>query len=138
MQKIDNSRIYDHASGWHDQKIGDLKSLHVYFQRIKLPRKENRCKIVSEFGGLVLPIEGHVIEGNSVYKKFASKEEYLKAFEEMIKVDIIDNIPLGLSAAIYTQLSDVEEETNGFITFDREVIKVEPEKIKAINDKIHL
>ena len=138
MLKIDKSRIYDHASGWHDQKIGDIKSMHVYFQRIKLPNKEKRCKIVSEFGGLVLPIEGHVVEGNSVYKKFASKEEFLKAFEEMIEVDIIKNIPLGLSASIYTQLSDVEEETNGFVTFDREVIKFNPEEIKKINEKIHL
>ena len=138
MLKIDKSRIYDHASGWHDQKIGDIKSMHVYFQRIKLPNKEKRCKIVSEFGGLVLPIEGHTVEGNSVYKKFASKEEFLKAFEEMIEVDIIKNIPLGLSASIYTQLSDVEEETNGFVTFDREVIKFNPEEIKKINEKIHL
>ena len=54
----------------------------------------------------------------------------------MINRDIINNIPKGLSASIYTQLSDVEEETNGFITFDREVIKVGPEEIKKINDKI--
>ena len=138
MQKIDSSRLYDHASGWHDQKIGDIKSMHVYFQRVKLPNKDNRCKIVSEFGGLVLPIEGHVMKGNSVYKKFTSKEEYLKSFEEMMDLDIIANIPLGLSASIYTQLSDVEEETNGFITFDREVLKFKPEEIKKINDKIHL
>ncbi len=138
MQKIDNSRIYDHASGWHDQKIGDIKSMHVYFKKVKLPKKENRCIILSEFGGLVLPIEGHVIKGNSVYKKFKTKEEYLKAYEEMINRDVIANIPLGLSACIYTQLSDVEEETNGFVTFDREVVKVSPEEMKAINDKIIL
>ena len=56
----------------------------------------------------------------------------------MMDLDIIANIPLGLSASIYTQLSDVEEETNGFITFDREVLKFKPEEIKKINDKIHL
>ena len=56
----------------------------------------------------------------------------------MIEEDIINNIPKGLSASIYTQLSDVEEETNGFITFDREVIKVNPDLIKAINNKVHL
>lgn len=138
MQKIDNSRIYDHASGWHDQKIGDIKSMHVYFKKVKLPKKENRCIILSEFGGLVLPIEGHRIEGNSVYKKFETKEEYFKAYEEMIKRDVVDNIPKGLSACIYTQLSDVEEETNGFITYDREVVKVSEKDIKVINDKIVL
>ena len=138
MQKLDPTRLFDHASGWHDQKIGDFKSMHVYFQKVKLPEKDNRCKIVSEFGGLVLPIEGHIIKGNSVYKKFDSKESYLEAFKKMIEEDIINNIPKGLSASIYTQLSDVEEETNGFITFDREVIKVNPDIIRAINSKVHL
>ncbi len=112
--------------------------MHVYFKRVKLPKKENRCIILSEFGGLVLPIEGHVIEGNSVYKKFNSKEDYLKAYQEMIELDVLSNIPKGLSATVYTQLSDVEEETNGFVTYDREVIKIEPSKFKEINDKIHL
>ena len=138
MLKIDGSRLYDHASGWHDQHIGDIKSMHVYFKKVKLPRKEKRCIILSEFGGLVLPIEGHRIEGNSVYKKFENLKEYLKAYQEMIERDVISNIPLGLSACIYTQLSDVEEETNGFITYDREVIKINTKDIKDINDKIIL
>ena len=138
MQEIDSTRLYDHASGWHDQHIGDIKSMHVYFQKVRLPKHENRCIAVTEFGGLVLPIEGHVIKGNSVYKKFNNKEEYLKAYKEMIIRDIVNNIPLGLSASIYTQLSDVEEETNGFVTFDREVTKCDIKDIKAINDLIHL
>ena len=138
LKTIDNSRLYDHASGWHDQGIGELKSMHVYFKRVKLPKKENRCIILSEFGGLVLPIEGHLVKGNSVYKKFATKEDYLKAYQEMIELDVINNIPKGLSATVYTQLSDVEEETNGFVTYDREVIKIEPSKFKEINDEIHL
>ena len=138
LKAIDNSRLYDHASGWHDQGIGELKSMHVYFKRVKLPKKENRCIILSEFGGLVLPVEGHRIEGNSVYKKFNTIDEYLNAYKEMIEVDVIKNIPLGLSATVYTQLSDVEEETNGFVTFDREIVKVKPEEIKNINDKITL
>ena len=138
MLKIDSSRLYDHASGWHDQGIGDIKSMHVYFKKVKLPTKEDRCIILSEFGGLVLPIEGHRMKGNSVYKKFKTEEEYLNAYKAMIERDVINNIPKGLSASIYTQLSDVEEETNGFITYDREVVKIHVKDIKEINDKIHL
>ena len=138
MKKVDSSRLYDHASGWHDQGIGDIKSMHVYFKKVKLPKKEGRCIILSEFGGLVLPIEGHIIKGNSVYHKCKSKEDFLNRYKEMIKRDVVSNIPLGLSASIYTQLSDVEEETNGFITYDREVIKVDAKDIKEINDRIHL
>lgn len=138
MQKLDQTRLFDPTSGWHDQKAGDFKSLHVYFQKVRLPRRDKRCKIVSEFGGLVLPIEGHIMEGNAVYTSFETKEEWLAAFEKMIKRDVLNNIPKGLAASIYTQLSDVEEETNGFITFDREVVKVEVDSIKAINDQVHL
>lgn len=138
LKQIDSTRIYDHASGWHDQGISETKSLHVYFKRVKMPKIEHRAIILSEFGGLVLPIEGHVIKGNSVYKKYNNKDKYIKAYQDMIERDIIPNIPKGLSASIYTQLSDVEEETNGFITFDREVIKIEPSLIRQINDKIKL
>ena len=138
LKQVDPTRLYDHASGWHDQGIGDIKSMHVYFKKVKLPKKEGRCIILSEFGGLVLPIEGHIIKGNSVYHKCKSKEDFLNRYKEMIKRDVVSNIPLGLSASIYTQLSDVEEETNGFITYDREVIKVDAKDIKEINDRIHL
>ena len=139
LQGIDNTRLYDHASGWHDQHIGDIKSLHIYFQPVIMPLvRKKRCIIVSEFGGLVHPIEGHKMEGNSVYKIYDNKEDYLKAYRRLISKDIVRNIKKGLSASIYTQLSDVEEETNGFVTFDREVIKFDTEKIKEVNDLIHL
>lgn len=133
---LDKTRIYDHASGWHDQGISDTKSLHVYFKKVKLPKEKDRAIIVSEFGGLVLPIEGHQIKGNSVYTKFKDAESYLQAYKKMMERDVIANIDKGLAATIYTQLTDVEEETNGFITYDREVLKVDPQKIKEINDKI--
>lgn len=138
LEKIDSNRLFDHASGWHDQGIGDIKSLHVYFKHVKLPKNEKRAIILSEFGGLVLPIKGHQIKGNSVYKKYKNQDEWLKAYKKLIAKDIIKNIPNGLSASIYTQLSDVEEEVNGFVTFDRQIIKIETSKIKEINDDIKL
>lgn len=141
MLKLDNTRLYDHASGWHDQGISDVKSYHVYFKpfRPKFPEKTGkRAIILSEFGGFVLPIEGHLISGNHVYKSFDSKEKWLAKYEATIKRDVIINIPKGLSAIVYTQLSDVEEELNGFVTFDRKVIKCDPKLIKTINDKINL
>lgn len=139
MLKLDNTRLYDHASGWHDQGVSDTKSYHVYFKpfRLKKPRiPEKRAIILSEFGGFVLAIENHMMKGNHVYKSFKTKEEWLSKYIETIRGDVIDNIPKGLSAVVYTQLSDVEEELNGFITFDREVVKVNPSQIKKINDHI--
>ncbi len=136
LKKIDNTRLYDHASGWHDQGISDVKSYHVYFKDFKLKDKDDRAIILSEFGGFVYPIEGHKQVGKKTYKSFSSKEEWLKRYKRSIETDVIENIPLGLSAMIYTQLSDVEDELNGFITYDREVIKANPKEIKEINDKI--
>ena len=140
LSKLDKTRLFDHASGWHDQGISDVKSYHVYFKPFKFRKKcksKNRAIILSEFGGFVLPIEGHLMSGNHVYKSFDSEEKWLKKYELVINRDVINNIPKGLSATVYTQLSDVEEELNGFVTFDREVTKVDPTLIKNINDKIH-
>lgn len=139
VSKLDNTRLYDHASGWHDQGVSNVKSYHVYFKNFK-PKKDkfNRAIILSEFGGFLHPIEGHKQDGKKTYHSFKSKEDWLKRYKKSIEIDVLKNIPKGLSASIYTQLSDVEDELNGFITFDREVIKIEPEKIKEINDLIHL
>ena len=140
LKELDPSRLFDHASGWHDQGVSDVKSYHVYFKRFRPKSPGNPAKraiILSEFGGFVLPIKDHLMAGNHVYKSFSSKDEWLEKYESTIQHDVIDNIPKGLSATVYTQLSDVEEELNGFVTFDREIIKVEPKLIKSINDKIH-
>ena len=137
--KLDGTRLFDHASGWHDQGVSDVKSMHVYFKKVDMPKKKaikDRAVVLSEFGGLVLPIEGHDRKGKRTYKSFKSSEEWLEAYRKMIERDVINNIPKGLSASIYTQLSDVEDELNGFITFDREVVKVDTKVIKEINDKI--
>lgn len=140
--KIDNTRIYDHASGWFDQCISDVKSLHIYFKRVKMPKLNkvnNRSIILSECGGYSLKIDNHTFSNKEFgYKKMKNKEEFLSYYSSLVKEDIIDNIQKGLSAFIYTQLTDVEDELNGFITYDRKVNKVSFEEIKEINDKITL
>ena len=135
LKNIDNTRLFDHASGWHDQGISDVKSLHVYFKSVELP-KDDRAIVLSEFGGFVLPIKGHMQKGKQTYRSFENVDDWYKNFSSCIKRDVIDNIPKGLCACIYTQLSDVEDELNGFVTFDREVVKIFPEKIKWQLDKI--
>lgn len=140
--KIDNTRIYDHASGWHDQGISDVKSLHVYFKRVNMPSKKDtkdRAIILSECGGYSLQIADHTFNDKFFgYKKLKSSDELIKEYKNFINKDIIPNIDKGLSAFIYTELSDVEDELNGFITYDRKVEKVDAEKIKEINDLVSL
>lgn len=139
LKENDNTRLFDHASGWHDQGVSEVESYHVYFKHFcpNFPSKTpQRALILSEFGGFVLPIKGHIQKGNHVYKSFKTYEDWLAKFKDSIEVDIKKNIPIGLSAFVYTQLSDVEEECNGFITFDREVLKVKKEDINDILSEV--
>ena len=135
LKDLDKTRLFDHASGWHDQGVSDVKSLHVYFKKVKLP-KDERAIVLSEFGGFVLPIKDHMQKGKKTYRSFKDVPSWLDSYEKCIQRDVVNNIPNGLAATIYTQLSDVEDELNGFITFDRQVIKIDPQLVKKINDRI--
>ena len=138
IRPLDTTRLYDHASGWHDQGISDVKSMHVYFHRAKMPPKrkvKNRAIVISEIGAFIYPIEGHMMVGKNVYNVYDSYDKWLKEYTDFINLDIVENIPKGLCAFIYTQLSDVEEELNGLITYDREVIKAPIDAIRELNEK---
>ena len=143
MVAIDNTRIYDHASGWYDQGVSDTCSLHIYYQPVYIPKKhvlKGRSLIVSECGGNTLPIEGHRFNNDEIcgILKYETKEDWMNEYRRFIKEDIIANIPKGLSAFIYTQVSDVEDEINGLVTYDREVVKFDIDEMREINNKVHL
>lgn len=131
---IDPTRVIDRASGWHDQGSGDLKSIHLYFDEYKhKPDKLGRCVVLSEFGGYTLPIEGHSWDGKPFgYKKFTEQIKYRRALTLLYDGQIRPSAHSGLAAAVYTQLTDVENELNGLITYDRRVIKLAPEDVKKI------
>ena len=141
LKLIDSTRLYDHASGWHDQGSGDFKSMHIYKWKVKVPSKRKigeRAFICSECGAYILDRrlkEAKKKEG-FIYLLFNNKEDFQKEYERFIKEEIIPAKNNGMSAFIYTQISDVEEEMNGFISYDRKEIKVDIDKIKAINDLI--
>ena len=137
LKQIDSTRLYDHASGWIDQGVSETKSMHVYFKRVKMPKEKEikeRAVILSECGGYALKIKGHTFNNtNFGYSKMSSKEALENEYQKFMNLDILPNIHNGLCAFIYTQLSDVEDELNGFITYDRCVIKVDKNKINSIN-----
>ncbi len=138
IEQLDKSRLIDHASGWHDQKIGGLLSLHVYFKKYRYkPDKLGRAVVLSEFGGYNLRIDGHAFNKKDFgYKKTKSKGELLTSIEKLYNEQIIPAKEKGLSACVYTQLTDVEDELNGLISYDREQIKLPVGQIKRINDKL--
>ena len=141
LKKIDNTRLYDHASGWHDQGSGDFKSMHIYKWKVKVPKKrklKNRAFICSECGAYILDKrlkEAKKKEG-FIYLLFNNKEDFQKEYERFIKNEILPAKENGMAGFIYTQISDVEEEMNGFVSYNRKEIKVDVNKIKELNDLI--
>ena len=126
IRSVDKTRTIDPASGWHDQGFGDVRSLHVYFQKYRFqPDKLGRATLLSEFGGYVHRVEGHAIGGKSVgYKTCDAPLSLEYALQALYDEQIRPAIAQGLSAAVYTQLSDVEHELNGLVTYDRSVVKL--------------
>ena len=120
----DPGRLVDHASGWFDQGGGDVKSAHNYFRPLRV-RTEQRPFILSEYGGHSCPVDGHLYSSNSFgYHTYKDTMEFTAAWQSLQK-KIRELQGKGLAGAVYTQLSDVEEETNGLYTYDRKVCKVE-------------
>ena len=138
VEETDKTRTVDYASGWLDQGEGNFKSLHVYFRPYKYkPDKKKRCVILTEFGGYGREIKGHRYGDDTFqYKGFNSEKELTDAVIKMYRRDIIPAKKLGLAAAIYTQLSDVEDELNGLITYDRKVIKMDKERILEMSREL--
>ncbi|MDD7390390.1 MAG: glycoside hydrolase family 2 TIM barrel-domain containing protein [Lachnospiraceae bacterium] len=134
VKKQDHTRFVDHASGWFDQKQGDMRSVHNYFRKLQVeknPRKkDDRPFVISEYGGYAYKTEGHLwtddLYGYGVYK---SREKLQSAYYGL-KQQIRALEKEGLCAAVYTQVSDIEEEVNGILTYDREIWKIPPEKQK--------
>lgn len=137
IKKIDNTRFIDSTSGWFSHEKSDVDSLHIYFKTIKLPKTEKPL-IVSECGGYSYPIPGHIYSKyNSFgYGAFENSHKLTDNIVDMYEEMIIPAIGDGLSGCVYTQLSDVEDETNGLYTYDRKVCKVDKEKMIAISYKI--
>lgn len=134
----DNTRLIDADSGWYDQGLGDFDSHHIYFRKLRLSNDKKRILSLSEFGGYSYRIKDHVFSNrNFGYKNYSRKDELTRGIVSLYTDQVLPLIKNeGLSISVLTQLSDVEEETNGLITYDRQVVKVDPETMRLINDKL--
>lgn len=134
LASLDCNRLIDSCSGWYDQGAGDFDSHHVYFKKVRLENDHKRILSLSEFGGYKLPLEGHAQGGPSFGYGTVKDEAGLTSRIERLYTDQV--LPLkreGLCVAIYTQLSDVEGEMNGLLTYDRAILKVDGERIRKLN-----
>ena len=122
MRREDPSRLIDHAGGWYDQGGGDMRSVHNYFRKLKV-EKDSRPFVLSEYGGYSCRIAEHAMCNDTYGYHHCTEDDFPEIFRKTME-EISRLRRQGLAAAVYTQLSDVEEETNGLLTYDRKVCKL--------------
>ena len=128
-KELDHSRPVDQASGWFDEGSGDYRSVHNYFRPLTVEEdKKNRAFVISEYGGFTCHIDGHSsVDRVYGYKKYDNLDKLGVAYYNLINASLKPLIPKGLAGAVYTQVSDVEEEVNGLMTYDRKITKINPD-----------
>lgn len=126
---LDDTRWVDSTSGWFRREKTHVDSRHVYFRKVRLSGDGKKPLVLSEFGGKTYKAENHVFnpEKSYGYGGCQSPQELTRALKGLYEEEILPCIPKGLCAAIYTQVSDVEDEINGLVTYDRRVEKVSPQ-----------
>ena len=128
VKEYDPTRLVNGPSGWTDRGYGDMKDMHNYPGPGMFPVLPDRVSVLGEFGGLGLPLKGHLWKDsdNWGYQSFKTTDELREGYHGLM-IRLHPLIAKGLSAAVYTQTTDVEVEVNGLMTYDREIIKLDVE-----------
>ena len=138
LKELDTTRFIDTASGWFKGADSQVDSEHIYFKPVKLKYSE-KPMVLSEFGGYSYKPEGHVANPVNTYgyRFFKEQADFESALVRLYEDEIIPAVGQGLCGAVYTQVSDVEDETNGLLSYDRRVCKVAHPPMKAIAEKLN-
>jgi hypothetical protein len=135
VKSLDPSRLVDGPSGWEDRGYGDLKDMHDYPGPKMFPAIPDRASVLGEFGGLGLPMTGHLWwtdKRNWGYRTFQDRAALQAAYEDLLR-KLAPLVEQGLAAAVYTQTTDVEGEVNGLMTYDRKVLKFDSAKLAQLH-----
>ncbi len=138
LKSLDDTRIFDTTSGWFKTELSDVESEHVYFKPVKMPSRCNGPLVLSEFGGYSCNLDGHAFNLDKTYgyRFFTDIDAFEDALLELYRREIAPLIPQGLCASILTQVSDVEDETNGLLTYDRCVLKVDAARMRSLSEEL--
>ena len=139
FKALDPSRVWDATSGWFKGKRSDVESDHIYFKPVKLKAVRGRPMVLSEFGGYALKLPGHAFNLDKTYgyRQYTDLEAFEQGLFDLYRGEILPAIGQGLCATVYTQVSDVEDETNGLLTYDRAVLKVDEVKMRKLADELY-
>ena len=138
LKTMEPNRIIDATSGWFRQERSDVDSRHIYFTPWNTLKVSDKPLVLSEFGGYAYPVDGHLFNtGNSYgYKACKSEAHFRESVDKLYREKVIPAAKKGLCAAIITQVSDVEDEINGFLTYDRKVNKADAGQMLAIAEEL--
>ena len=134
---MDPTRLVNPASGGNFFTCGDVVDLHNYPEPKMYLYDAQRVTVLGEYGGIGLLIKGHSWDDERTwgYVKYTTEKEVTDAYVEYAQL-LLDLVPRGFSAAVYTQTTDVEIEVNGLLTYDRKVVKLDESRVRAINQKL--
>lgn len=136
--KNDTTRFVNEACGWFDQQGGDMYSIHNYTHKLVTKPQKDRVVALTEYGGYSYPVKEHMAcEKEFGYQAYTNSHDLTANYKRLWEEEIYPNLERGLSSAIYTQTSDIEEEINGLMTYDREINKMEEQVIKELNWKLY-
>ena len=133
LRTLDGTRLVDEASGWFDQGGGDVHSLHNYFYPLRI-RPQKRTVALSEYGGIAWPMPGHEPPRKTYgYSTAKDRQELTARYKKLQLKTVLPQLEKGLSALVYTQLTDVEDEVNGLFTYDRASVKPDANAVRSVN-----
>ena len=133
LRALDGTRLVDEASGWFDQGGGDVHSLHNYFYPLRI-RPQKRTVALSEYGGIAWPMPGHEpLRKTYGYGTAKDRQELTARYKKLQLKTVLPQLEKGLSALVYTQLTDVEDEVNGLFTYDRAAVKPDANAVRSVN-----
>ena len=133
LRTMDGTRLVDEASGWFDQGGGDVHSLHNYFYPLRI-RPQKRTVALSEYGGIAWPMPGHEPPRKTYgYGTAKDRQELTARYKKLQLKTVLPQLEKGLSALVYTQLTDVEDEVNGLFTYDRAAVKPDANAVRSVN-----
>ena len=134
LRALDSSRFIDTTSGWFRREKTDVDSRHIYFAPWSSLKPSDKPLVLSEFGGYACSMAGHIFNKEKAYgyRTCTDPEKLNRDLERLYYEKVIPAISRGLCAAIYTQVSDVEDEINGLLTYDRRVCKADEATMAAI------
>ena len=134
----DDTRFIDSTSGWFRREKTQVDSRHVYFRKVKLSGDGKKPLVLSEFGGKTYKAEGHLFNPDKSYGYGGcdTLENLNAAVRKLYMEEVLPCVKKGLCAAVYTQVSDVEDEINGLLTYDRKVCKLKPETMLPVAEKL--